>query len=242
MEKNQSVLGKLQWLAGMLLAFSVIAAALISAFEIGMYSDFGFYEKEYEKYEVLTELDMTMDDTMHVTREMMAYLRGDRDSLSVVTTVEGKEQDFFNEQDRFHMGEVRSLFIGGLNIRMGAVITGALCLLFLLISKADIKKILPKSYRIALGISIGAVALVGVASLIDFNAVFVQFHHMFFDNDLWIFDPATDYMIRMLPEGLFYDFVIRIGGIFVGILAGVFVLSLIPGVARKAKKTRENHD
>ena len=57
---------------------------------------------------------------MYVTEEMMAYLRGDRDTLSVITTVEGQEQDFFNEQDRFHMGEVRDLFIGGLNIPDGS--------------------------------------------------------------------------------------------------------------------------
>ena len=51
-------------------------------------------------------------------------------------------------------------------------------------------------------------------ALVDFNAVFVMFHHLFFDNDLWIFDPAEDYMIRMLPEGLFADMAARIGVIF----------------------------
>ena len=33
-----------------------------------------------------------MDDVMHVTREMMAYLRGDRETLEVYTTVEGKNR------------------------------------------------------------------------------------------------------------------------------------------------------
>ena len=111
---------KIQWAAGIILAFSVIIILLISSFETAMYSDFGVYEREYEKYDVLDDLGMTMEDTMHVTREMMAYLRGDRDVLSVETTVEGRQQDFFNEQDRFHMAEVRDLFIGGLDLRLGA--------------------------------------------------------------------------------------------------------------------------
>lgn len=226
---------KAQWLAGIILAFSVIAAVLISSFEIAMYSDFSVYQKEYEKYDVLSELDMTMEDVMHVTREMMAYLRGDRETLSVVTTVEGEQQDFFNEQDRFHMEEVRGLFIGGLNIRIGACIIAVLCLIFLLVSRADLKKILPRSYHAALGISGVFVLLLGIASIIDFNAVFVQFHHIFFDNDLWIFDPAEDYMIRMLPEGLFYDFVISIGGIFVIILLTLLLISLIPGHFKRKK-------
>lgn len=229
---------KIQLAAGVLFAFAVIAAALITSFEIAMYSDYGFYEKEYEKYDVLSDLDMTMEDTMHVTKEMMSYLRGDRDTLSVITTVEGKEQDFFNEQDRFHMGEVRALFIGGLNIRTGACVTALVCLIFLLAVRADVRKILPRCYWISLAVSVGCTALIGLAALVDFNALFVQFHHIFFDNDLWIFDPATDYMIRMLPEGLFYDFVIRIGAIFVGILTLLMAVSLLPKVTAglRAKK------
>lgn len=227
---------KLQWCAGIILGFSIIAALLITSFEIAMYSDFSVYQEEYEKYDVLSDLDMTMDDVMYVTHEMMDYLRGNGDTLSVITTVEGREQDFFNEQDRFHMTEVRDLFIGGLNIRLGACAAVVLCIVFLLISRADIKKIIPRSYWIALGITGIAVALIGIAAVVDFNAVFVQFHHIFFDNDLWIFDPAEDYMIRMLPEGLFYDMVMRIGAIFVGGLAVVLVLSFIPQIMKQRKK------
>ena len=227
---------KLQWCAGIILGFSIIAALLITSFEIAMYSDFSVYQEEYEKYDVLSDLDMTMDDVMYVTHEMMDYLRGNGDTLSVITTVEGREQDFFNEQDRFHMAEVRDLFIGGLNIRLGACAAVVLCIVFLLISRADIKKIIPRSYWIAMGITGIAVALIGIAAVVDFNAVFVQFHHIFFDNDLWIFDPAEDYMIRMLPEGLFYDMVMRIGAIFVGGLAVVLVLSFIPQIMKQRKK------
>ena len=227
---------KLHWCAGIILGFSIIAALLITSFEIAMYADFDVYRQEYEKYDVLSDLDMTMDDVMYVTHEMMDYLRGEGDTLSVMTTVEGQEQDFFNEQDRFHMAEVRDLFIGGLNIRLGACAAVVLCIVFLLISRADIKKIIPRSYWIALGITGIAVALIGIAAVVDFNAVFVQFHHIFFDNDLWIFDPAEDYMIRMLPEGLFYDMVMRIGAIFVGGLAVVLVLSFIPQIMKQRKK------
>ena len=91
----------------------IIFVILISSFEIVLYSDMSVYRKEYEKYEVLDELDMTMDDAMYVTREMMDYLRGDKETLSVITEVEGKRQDFFNEQDRFHMREVRDILPEG---------------------------------------------------------------------------------------------------------------------------------
>ena len=228
---------KLQWAAGIVLSFSIIAILLITSFEIAMYSDFSVYEKEYEKYDVLSDLDMTMEDVMHVTLEMMAYLRGDRDTLSVVTTVEGTEQDFFNEQDRFHMGEVRDLFIGGLNIRTGAAAAALICLVFLVVSKARLRKILARSYQIALGITGAAVLFIGIAAVVDFNAVFVQFHHIFFDNDLWLFDPAEDYMIRMLPEGLFADMVLRIGILFVAGLVVLLIASIVAGRFAVRKKS-----
>ena len=227
---------KLHWCAGIILGFSVIAALLITSFEIAMYSDFDVYRYEYEKYDVLSDLDMNMDGVMYVTHEMMDYLRGKGDTLSVMTTVEGQEQDFFNEQDRFHMGEVRDLFIGGLNIRFGACIAAVLCILFLIITRADIKKIIPRSYWIALGITGTAVLFLGIAAVVDFDSVFVQFHHIFFDNDLWIFDPAEDYMIRMLPEGLFYDMVMRIGAVFVASLVVLLALSFIPKILDRKKK------
>lgn len=232
---------KIQWAAGIILAFSVIIILLISSFETAMYSDFGVYEREYEKYDVLDDLGMTMEDTMHVTREMMAYLRGDRDVLSVETTVEGRQQDFFNEQDRFHMAEVRNLFIGGLDLRLGACAAAVLCIIILIFLRADWRKIVPRSYWIVLAVIGVLLAVFAAAAVIDFNAVFVGFHHIFFDNDLWLFDPAEDYMIRMLPEGLFADMVVRIGVLFAGGMIVLFILSMLPGILER-KKIRKTYN
>ena len=232
---------KIQWAAGIILAFSVIIILLISSFETAMYSDFGVYEREYEKYDVLDDLGMTMEDTMHVTREMMAYLRGDRDVLSVETMVEGRQQDFFNEQDRFHMAEVRDLFIGGLDLRLGACAAAVLCILILIFLRADWRKIVPRSYWIVLAVIGVLLAVFAAAAVIDFNAVFVGFHHIFFDNDLWLFDPAEDYMIRMLPEGLFADMVVRISVLFAGGMIVLFILSMLPGILER-KKIRKTYN
>ena len=49
-------------------AVSLILILLLSAFEMAAYGDFGFYEKEYEKYEIQNTLPMEMDDIMDVTK------------------------------------------------------------------------------------------------------------------------------------------------------------------------------
>ena len=218
----------IQWTAGVIFSLLIIFVILISSFEIVLYSDMSVYRKEYEKYEVLDELDMTMDDAMYVTREMMDYLRGDKETLSVIT-----------EQDRFHMREVRDIFAGGLRLRTAALVAAAVSLLILYMCRADVKKILPQTYQVAVGIVLIPTAGIGIAAAIDFNSVFVQFHNIFFDNDLWLFDPAEDFMIRMLPEGLFYDMAFRVGSLFAGILVILFLLSLYMRWRENSRKVKE---
>ena len=206
---------------------SLIIALLFTSFQIAIYADLDVYEREYRKYDVLSELDMTMDDAMYVTEEMLSYLIGERDELSVVTDVDGSRQDFFNEQDRFHMAEVRGLFMGGLDIRLAACFAMALCLALLAVTKADIRRLLPRAYLLALAVTAAIAAVIGIAAVIDFNAVFVAFHNVFFDNDLWIFDPAEDYMIRLLPEGLFADMTARTGAVFAAGLIIFLIVSIV---------------
>lgn len=40
-------------------------------------------------------------------------------------------------------------------------------------------------------------------ALTDFNEFFVIFHHIFFHNSNWLFNPATDPIINVLTEGFF---------------------------------------
>ena len=218
----------LRWIAGGAASVAAVVILLISGFQAAMYADFGVYEREYIKYQVLRELDMEMEDAMYVTREMMAYLKGDRERLSVVTTVEGTEQDFFNEQDRLHMDDVQGLFLGGLALRRGAFAVLAAALVFLAAAcRKEMWRTLARSFQVVLGILAALILFLGIAMARNFNAVFTKFHEIFFDNDLWIFDPAEDYMIRMLPEGLFFDMVIRIGGIFLAGLTVLLILSIV---------------
>ena len=195
----------------------LVVALLITSFQLAIYGDpgYGFYEREYEKYHVAESLDMEMD------------LIGKRPELSVITDVDGQTQDFFNEQDRLHMADVKNLFLGGLTLRWVLLAAAAVLIALLVLLKGDWRRIIPRAYFIALGIFLAATVLLGVLFASDFTKYFTIFHEIFFTNDLWIFDPATDYMIRMLPEGFFYDMVMRIGGFFLGFLAAFLAIFLV---------------
>lgn len=218
-----------QKISAVIMMFLLIGVLLLTSFQVAIYGDsqYRFYEREYKKYQVADSLNMTMDNIMDVTDQMMAYLIGKKAELSVITDVDGETQDFFNEQDRFHMGEVKELFLGGLKIRNIMLVAVLLILILLAARKADLIKLLPRAYFVTLGITGVITVVLGGLFASDFDKYFRIFHEIFFDNDQWMFDPATDYMIRMLPEGFFYDFVFRIGGFFVGSLAVLGVVSAV---------------
>ena len=220
-----------QKISAVIMMFLLIGVLLLTSFQVAIYGDsqYRFYEREYKKYQVADSLNMTMDNIMDVTDQMMAYLIGKKAELSVITDVDGETQDFFNEQDRFHMGEVKDLFLGGLKIRNIMLVAVLLILILLAARKADLIKLLPRAYFVTLGIT-------GVITVVLGGLFASDFHEIFFDNDQWMFDPVTDYMIRMLPEGFFYDFVFRIGGFFVGSLAVLGVVSAVCIFMEKCKK------
>lgn len=227
-----------QKISAVIMMFLLIGVLLLTSFQVAIYGDsqYRFYEREYKKYQVADSLNMTMDNIMDVTDQMMAYLIGNKAELSVITDVDGEIQDFFNEQDRFHMEEVKELFLGGLKIRNIMLVAVLLILILLAARKADMIKLLPRAYFVTLGITGVITIVLGGLFASDFDKYFRIFHEIFFDNDQWMFDPATDYMIRMLPEGFFYDFVFRIGGFFVGSLAVLGVVSAVCIFMEKHKK------
>lgn len=241
MKKKSSVRYRVIAVIGALL---VIFAGLLASFDVAIYGDreYRFYEKEYEKYNVTEALGMELSDVMDVTEHMMAYLHGWEPELSVITTVEGKEQDFFNEQDRFHMEEVKRLFLGGLKLMYISFLTGIALLIWSGVKGERGHTVVSDAILQALGIFTVATVALGAFCAVNFTQIFVIFHEIFFDNDLWLFDPATDYMIRMLPEGFFFDMVVRIGVCFGGFLLILLVGALVRKgiVSKNEKKNKYN--
>ncbi len=227
---------KLKFPIAVLAALALIVVLLITSVEIAAYGDYGFFEKEYEKYKVSERVDMEMDDLMHVTREMMAYLRGNRGELSVETTAGGQTMDFFNEQDRLHMKDVQSLFIGAIQIRRicAAIVIVAAALLVAL--KVQVRSVLAKAFLWTTAGLTAVILFVVVCAMIDFNRCFTVFHEIFFDNDLWLFDPAADLMINMLVEGFFMDMAVRIVLIFAAFMTAFATVCAVSLVSEHRKK------
>ena len=89
----------LSYALGILFSFCLIVTLLITSVEAVTYWTPGYYEREYSKYNVTEDVHMEMDDLLDVTKEMMAYLRGNREDLHGPTIVDGQPREFFNDRE-----------------------------------------------------------------------------------------------------------------------------------------------
>ncbi len=208
--------GFLAW-ALMLCVFLVL---IISAVEIAAYGSWDFYRDEYEKHKVITDeglMNIEMDELIEVTKQMMSYLRGNREDLVIYAEIDGMEQEYFDERDKSHMVDVRDLFVGAIQIRrlavlMCIIIFANLCLLL----KLDaIKKLLFKAYIWTIGYLTAFIVAIAIWAFIDFTGLFYKFHALFFSNYEWLLDVNVSRLVNMVPEGFFVDIAIRIVVIFI---------------------------
>lgn len=217
----------IHWLAGIFTAFCLMIILLITSVEAVVYWTPGYFEREYTKYNVLDSLpSMTMEDLLEVTDKMMDYLKGEREDLHVVTIMDGQEREFFNEREIAHMEDVQVLFLRAMSLRRACIFICVLCLGFLFLTKAPVRRVLPPSICAGTGLFFGITAILALIISGDFTKYFVIFHHIFFDNDLWILDPATDMLINIVPEGFFMDTAARIALLFGASSAVLFGICL----------------
>lgn len=218
-------------------AAALVVMLLLTCVSQAVFGNMNYFRKEFEKYNVTQNIDMEMDDIMYVMDELMDYLHGDRENLeNIVTEVNGETRDFFTEREKTHMADCKVLFDGGFAIRKGAaVVFAALTLLLVFKKKFSLRRFLKYAALFSVIIAAGA-GILAVAASIDFNGCFIVFHKLFFNNDLWILDPAEDLIINILVEPFFADMALKIALYCAAVLAVIVITGA--GIYLSDKKRR----
>lgn len=215
------------WILGLICTFSLIVMVLITSIEFVIYDSEGYFEKQYKKYNVADVVKMEMDDLLTVTDEMMGYLKGKQDDLTIMTKIAGEEREFFNEKEKAHMVDVKKLFLGAIHIRRIAAVAVLFSIMALILMKYDYKRILFRSFQIGSGIFFILAAVISLIVSTDFTKYFTVFHEIFFTNDLWMLDPNVDLLVNIVPEPFFIDTAIYICSLFTTIIIILLVTSTI---------------
>ena len=149
------------------------------------------------------------------------YLAGHGD-LVLVPGEDGVSRPAFGEKENLHMEDVRQLIrlLSAVRLGTGALFLGLAAFLYLKARKAGPSLLRGAALGAGLWLLLGAGLT--AAALSGFDSFFIGFHRLFFDNNLWLLNPATDLLIRVCPQSMFAHMGARVGVIS---LAGIIAVS-----------------
>lgn len=169
------------------------------------------YEWDFSRYNVERRTGLPREELRSAANQIVDYFNNDEEFLDVRVSFDGREVSLYREREILHMRDVKGLVRGVYRVQLWTLVYVAV---FVGAGMALRKRgFLPLLKRAALWSGVGSVAVVvglGAAALINFDAVFTQFHLISFTNDLWRLDPHRDYLLIMFPQGFFLDATIAI--------------------------------
>lgn len=161
-----------------------------------------------------------------VAKMITRYLQTGR-NFQHTYVVNGMEYVAFNAKEQAHMADVHSLFFHSTWVCWMLLILSFGCLLQF--DNNAPWKSLPHmlTFRRTLIAILAAVTAVIALACIDFDSLFVLFHKVAFTNDLWLLNPQTDLLIRLMPIEFFISYAAIIGGVWLAGMVGLLILSTI---------------
>lgn len=189
---------------------------------VPMINNSHFFQKIWQEENIYEKIDMSEEELTKVIDHTMDYMWGKEDSLQIeVTLTTGETVNFYQnwgidkptglEMDELgHMADCKKLFMGGKYLATGALIVFIISTGLLIWFRKDLN---PKMLRITYytyGAILAIVAIFGVACLIDFDAMFIGFHNIFFSDTKYSYlFPWYSRMIIMLPEDAIFECIVR---------------------------------
>ena len=164
----------------------------------------GLYRYGFNKYDISQVTGLAPAELDKAISGLITYFNNGEEYINLTVVKNGKPFTLFNEREVQHLKDVKSLFRLVYRLLIGTFIYAVLYTGLNYILWQDRR-------RVSLGLIGGSVltlALIiipGMMMLVDFNWFFYQFHLISFTNDLWLLDPATDYLIMLFPEGFWFD-------------------------------------
>ncbi len=194
----------------LLCGFCMHVALLIGSIDIAV-SQKAFYEYEYKKGNQAQLIGMSEEGLMDTTTTLLDYVKDKKDNIIVETEVNGYFREVFDERETIHMIDVKKLYQKANLVKDICIFITIICVILLyFIDKNHIFKSLKKAFKKGMIILFALILFVSIYAIVDFNSFWLNFHYLFFDNDLFFLDPNVSIMINMFPESFFFDMVILI--------------------------------
>ena len=177
---------------------------LLTASVSGAVNSLWLYQYGFEKYGVSQATGLAQSELDKAAKGLIDYFNSDDDNINLTVMKDGKPFTLFNEREVGHLRDVRGLFQLVYKVLLGTLIYALVYIGLSFFLRQDRRR-LARGLVGGGGLTLALMLAVGLGTLLDFDRLFWQFHIISFTNDLWLLDPTRDYLIRLFPQGFWYD-------------------------------------
>lgn len=189
----------------LLFVFIVIASVSTSVFEID------FYKEQQKELNVAANMALTQEDVTGATIIALMYTKGHTNDLTYMVERGNESFDIYSSQDKEHMIDVQNLYRSAYSVMVFAFVMLSILSIVLIVKRKEVNVFMLTSVYNKMSLySIIVVILLGIFAFVNFNVFWTYFHKVFFTNDLWLMNPATDALVNLFPEALFSALVFKI--------------------------------
>ena len=204
MVKNEKILSPANFIAALVIAVLVISASVTFTL-----FDRAAYTRMLDKTGLPEAIGFSKEEILENYNALIGY-----NSLFFTGPLVFPTLDM-SESGRIHFEEVKEIFSV---IQIALIISAAMTAVFCVkLFKKKRIKFLTLGGIISLLIP---AAVAGTMLAVGWDRFFVLFHHLFFNNEFWVFDYMTDPVILILPDTWFLKCLFRI-------ITGIVVSSII---------------
>ena len=182
---------------------SVIGALFLGFEKVAC--DAGQYTLLQDRLDLYDEIGVSREEMAPAMEAIAAYIRGEADEYNRNVVMFGENRPLFNERELLHMVDVAGLFRVERFARSVCLAAAALfAAVGLWLGRGHLARCMGRGLLYGFGVlSLIAGFFAVLFWALDFEEIFIEFHHVFFTNDLWQMYYDTDAMIRMFPQPFF---------------------------------------
>jgi integral membrane protein (TIGR01906 family) len=200
----------LDWVRGLVsLAFVLLVPMLIIGTSLrGLVTDRDLMLRGFRDNQVATTTGLDDPQLQRIADAFVAYFQGPPGQIQMQVTAFGQSRPLFNDKEVTHMEDVQRLIQFFLQMQ---IVAAAVVVLRVAVAFAFDRASAPIGRELlwSAALMVAMVVLVGVLSLMDFDALWTRFHQIAFRNDLWQLDPSKDYLIMLFPEPFWFTATLR---------------------------------
>lgn len=166
------------------------------------------YDYNISTYSIESRTSLPLEKIKEINLSIRTYFFDEKELLDV---------DIYSDKEVLHMKDVKSVM--SFIFDLSKILSIIFCILTFVLTSylgVNIYKLIFHSLILFSSILI----LLGASFLLFFQELFIIFHKIAFNNDLWILNPNKDYLLMMYPEDFFRD-------VAVLILLSSFLLNVI---------------